>query len=565
MDPGLLEFVGPPQPSSPGRDLRIVYSDLIGPEFRHRKERIEFPLGLDVLESYLRSLGYTHGDYAFLPSQASMLEMGSSGRLLTTLGVRGQAPYPVRKAAMWGINVMNYLQAPAFFQLLSLAGVPALRSERAGGQYPLVVLGGHIWPNPLPLSDFYDILVVGDGEEVLARIAGLCERFGSRRGALLAAAAELEGAYVPGLTRHPVRRARIDFQDPAYPAGSSYLLDGVGAIMLARGCPYTCAFCNNSLVSGAYRTKPASQVMAHIDRLADAGARTILPLATSASTYQSGQHTIYDILQHIEARGATVKTLSDRPERITPEYLRLTVPENGKVILAPEAGPRIRERVLHKTLLESTIRELVSQTIAAGIRRIQLYSILCVPSITPGVVDYLPRGFDGEQSPDLRYLAELACSIADQMLEAGLPRVPGKPYVQLDCMPFIPAIGTRLQTTTFPSFAHYQARLRALEGMLGPYYQDLVEVDAAMDQATHLLQAFLERGEARAGTALWQVWREQAGTSTVFLNQMSLEQVRQAMQACGQSWASISAEVFPAQLPYAGLIEVEDGRSSCSA
>ncbi len=559
LDPHLLVYAGSPPPQGLQRNLRIVFSDLVTPEFRQRKERIEFPLNLDVLESYLRGLGFGNGDFAFLPGAAARGELLRSGRVLHTLGVRGQTPYPVREAGLWGINMMNYLQAPAFFQILRLAGIPALRAERLSGRHPLVVVGGHVWPNPLPLSDFYDVMVVGDGEEVLAGIAGLCEEYAADRPGLLAAIAGLEGAYVPGFTRHPVRRASIDFQAERFPAGSSYLLDGVGAVTLARGCPYTCSFCNSSHIGGNYRIKPAEQVIAHIDRLAEAGAQTILPIATTASTYQSGGQTIFDVLARIQAHGLAVKTISDRPERITSEYLRLTVPENGKVILAPEASPRIRERIFLKTIREGSISELIAQTISAGIRRVQLYAILCVPPITSGVVDYLPQGFDGEQPGDLRYLAELACAISDQMLEAGLPRLPGKPYVKMDCMPFIPAIGTRLQHAAFPSYAHYQARIRALQGMLGPYYQDLVEVSPALDQATHLLQAFLERGQASAGNALWQVWRARGDTS------LTLEEVRHALRLSGLNWASISAEVLPGRLPYEGMIEVPDGRSSCPA
>jgi hypothetical protein len=246
----------------------------------------------------------------------------------------------------------------------------------------------------------------------------------------------LDGAFVPGNVSRPVRRSTIDFQDPSYPAGGSYLLNGVGSVILSRGCAFSCAFCNNSLVGGQYRIKPVAQVKAHIDRLKQAGAHTIIPIAASASNYYSQNQTVIDIVKYIHEQGLAVKRMSDT-ERVTPEYLRLTTPKNGKVVIAPEASPRIRQLVFQKNIREKTIQQAISACISAGINRLQLYVIVATPAIRPGVVDFLPTGFDGEQIEDLRYVAELGMSIVERMLHAGMQKPAGKPFVLLDCMPFI--------------------------------------------------------------------------------------------------------------------------------
>jgi len=547
ITPASLSFIAPHPPGNlHPKQPQIVFSDLVSAQTRGRKGDIEFPMSLDALETYLRQQGYDQVDYAFLPDD-------TGSQPLATLGLRGQEPYPVKDAALWGINMMNYLQSPAFFSLLHSAGVP-LRREQRDGTSPLIVLGGHVWPNPLPLSDFYDVMVVGDGEDVLLQMAALLEAFPDDRDRLLAHIAKLDGVYVPGHTNRPVKKAVIDFADPAYPAGSSCLLNGVGAVLLSRGCAYDCAFCNNSLVGGPYRIKPIAQVRAHIDRLKQAGAHTIVPIAASASSYHSDGQGVYEVVAYIREQGLAVKSMTDRPEKFTPQYLRLTAQKTGKVVIAVEASPRIRQLVFRKSLREETIERAVSACIAAGINRIQLYAILVTPAMRPGLLDFLPGGFDGEGTADLRYLAELALAMAERMSRAGLKKAAGKPFVLLDCMPFIPAIGTRLQKAAFPSYNDYMSKISELKSLVGLRNPGLVEVSAALDERTHLLQAFLERGDASVGDALWQAWRQSGGGS------MTLGDIRQAVQISGRDPAVSSADYLERRLPYESILEANDGQ-----
>jgi radical SAM superfamily enzyme YgiQ (UPF0313 family) len=548
INPASLSFIAPQPRGKPNhKQPKIVFSDLVSAETRGRKGEIEFPMSLDALETYLRQQGYDQIDYAFPPD-------GTGGQPLATLGLRGQEPYPVKDAALWGINMMNYLQAPAFFALLHSAGLSPRREQRDGTS-PLIVLGGHVWPNPLPLSDFYDVMVVGDGEDVLLQMAAILEAFPENRERLLAQIATLEGVYVPGHTDRPVKKATIDFADPRYPAGSSCLLNGVGAVLLSRGCAYDCAFCNNSLVGGPYRVKPIAQVRAHIDRLQQAGAHTIVPIAASASNYLSEGQSAHEVVEYIQKQGLAVKSMSDRPERFTPEYLRLTAQKTGKLVIAVEASPRIRQLVFRKNLREETIERAVSAGIAAGINRIQLYAILSTPAMHPGLLDFLPGGFEGEGATDLRYLAGLAMTIAERMSRAGLKKAAEKPFVLLDCMPFIPAIGTRLQKATFPSYNDYMSKISELNSLVGLRHQGLVEVSTALDERSHLLQAFLERGDARVGDALWQAWRQSLDEA------MTLNDIRRAVQISGLGPVDYSTDYLERRLPYEGILEASNGQT----
>ena len=146
--------------------------------------------------------------------------------------------------------------------------------------------------------------------------------------------------------------------------------------------------------------------------------------------------------------------------------------------------------------------------------------------------------------PKLRYLAELGVSIANQMHQAGLHPPPQKPFVKLDCMPFIPAIGTQLQKLAFSSYPAYQERLARLREMIPPEYASEVEISAAMDETTHLLQAFMERNTAQAGEVLWETWRgAPAGILTAPL-------LRDALARAGFDLDQLREEYFRKPLPY---------------
>ncbi len=525
--------------------VRVVLGDLVTPEFHARKPPTEFPLGLDCLAQRLRQVEGVQLDLCFLPAAEERRRLDERGARLQTLGLVER--HPVAEAQVLALNMMNHLQTPELLLLLDLAGIPRWRRDR-GSEHPLVVIGGHVWPNPLPLSRVADVVVVGEGEEALASMAREVASHRGPRNALLSRLSHIPGCYVPACPRPPVKRQLLDCRRPLQAAGSSWLRGEVGALLLARGCPHGCAFCNSAVVGGRYRALPWEQLSSHAHALAEAGARRVVLVSPVASAWRDRGHTVQHLLELLRTLGMAAHPMSDRPEGRELDFLRDVARAKGKLILAPEASPRIRHGLFRKHLAERQLQLALQRAVAAGIPRVQLYCIVAVPEVGPGILPHLPGGFQGETDEDLRYLAQLACSVVDRLRRSGLPRVADKPLVKLDCMPMIPALGTALAGLRFPSWEDYQTAVRRLAGFIPSEFRPEVELIPALDPATYRLQLLLERSDDSVAPVLATACDAAPGGLP------SAAELDRALARHGLDWAALAVERPLHTLPQRGLV-----------
>ena len=85
--------------------------------------------------------------------------------------------------------------------ILDLAGLP-LRACDRDENYPLVIGGGSCCLNPEPIADFFDAIVLGDGEEVIFEL-GECllaaKQSALTKDQILRNMAAINGVYIPAL------------------------------------------------------------------------------------------------------------------------------------------------------------------------------------------------------------------------------------------------------------------------------------------------------------------------------------------------------------------------------
>lgn len=111
---------------------------------------------------------------------------------------------PVADFDVVGITLPHELAATNVLETLDLAGIPLRTADRAEGD-PIVLAGGPCAYNPEPYAPFFDVILVGEGEEQLPEVLALIRELrasGAPRAEILREVARrVGGAYVPSLYR----------------------------------------------------------------------------------------------------------------------------------------------------------------------------------------------------------------------------------------------------------------------------------------------------------------------------------------------------------------------------
>ena len=115
-----------------------------------------------------------------------------------------RAAGPVADFDVVGITLPHELAATNVLETLDLAGIPLRTVDRAEGD-PIVLAGGPCAYNPEPYAPFFDVILVGEGEEQLPKTLALIRELrasGAPRAEILREVARrVGGAYVPSLYR----------------------------------------------------------------------------------------------------------------------------------------------------------------------------------------------------------------------------------------------------------------------------------------------------------------------------------------------------------------------------
>ena len=119
-------------------------------------------LGLQILYDAVNRHSDALCERAFAPWPDMEAVMRAQGIPLYALESRR----PLSEFDVIGFSLPYELNLTNVLNMLDLAGLPLRREER-DARHPLVVAGGPCTANPLPLADFVDAFVVGDGEEAI--------------------------------------------------------------------------------------------------------------------------------------------------------------------------------------------------------------------------------------------------------------------------------------------------------------------------------------------------------------------------------------------------------------
>jgi len=92
-------------------------------------------------------------------------------------------------------------------KMLEMSNIPVLSSDRTD-EHPIILAGGPCTSNPIPMSKFIDIFIIGDGEEVNIEVL---EKYiflkGKKpRNEIIKELAKIEGVYAPQINNKATKR-----------------------------------------------------------------------------------------------------------------------------------------------------------------------------------------------------------------------------------------------------------------------------------------------------------------------------------------------------------------------
>lgn len=334
--------------------------------------------GIKVLYQILNSIPGVWAQRVFAPWHDMAGALLRSGTELFSL----EEKRPVRLFDVVGFSLLYELSYTSVIRMLKLARIPLRASERKTGD-PIVIAGGTCTVNPAPIQDFFDLIVIGDGEEIVEEMARVCLET-KDRGERIAAMAEIEGVHRPGAASRPRRRILADLDTRPFPSRvvlphTSIVHDRIG-IEVARGCTRGCRFCQAGMIYRPYRERSFSSVMDTLKAsLAATGYDTIAMLALSV-TDLSYINTIMESLS-CPSREVSIGIPSLRVEGITRRVAEFisSVRKPG-FTMAPEAATTRLREVINKGNTEEDLIRSVSIIRDLGWKTLKLYFMVGLPT-----------------------------------------------------------------------------------------------------------------------------------------------------------------------------------------
>ncbi|ELS03372.1 radical SAM-linked protein/radical SAM family uncharacterized protein [Xenococcus sp. PCC 7305] len=340
-------------------------------------------------------------DRTYLPAKDLADKLRSTGTALFAL----ESKRSLQDFDILGFSLSYELGATNILEMLDLAQIPLTWQDRAQGDYPLIFAGGQTaTSNPEPYADFFDFIVLGDGEELLPEIGLVLEEgkdAGLGKEELLLDLAQVPGVYVPrfydmqsdGSVKAnrddvPARiLRRVATPIPAYSIGLVPYVETVHdrlTIEIRRGCTRGCRFCQPGML-----TRPATDV--EPEKVVDAiekgmratGYNEFSLLSLSCSDYLALPAVGMEIKNRLKDENISLSLPSQRVDRFDENIANIIGgTRKSGLTFAPEAGTQRMRDVINKGLNNEELLRGIKTAVEQGWNKVKLYFMIGLPGET---------------------------------------------------------------------------------------------------------------------------------------------------------------------------------------
>jgi radical SAM family uncharacterized protein len=425
---------------------------------------------------------------------------------------------PIKDFDFIGFTMQYELSYTNVLNMLDLAGIPIFSKDRTDELTQIVVAGGPCVCNPEPLADFFDIFILGEGEEVNLELMDLyweMKQQGASRLDFLRRASQIEGIYVPrfyeftykedgtiaGVTAsdnapETVRKRIImDMDKVYYPENfvvpfTEIVHDRVSVEVL-RGCIRGCRFCQAGFIYRPFREKHTDTICRETRCLCENTGYDEVSLASlSTSDHSEIDPMLTQLIEYTAKERINLSLPSLRVDNFSESLLeKIKKVRKSGLTFAAEGGTQRLRDVINKNVTEEEIMSTCRIAFQGGYSAVKLYFMMGLPT---------------ETDEDIVGIAELAQRIVDLFYSIE-DRPKGKGVqVSVSCATFVPKPFTPFQfepQDTREMIEHKQKLL------LDSVKTKKVKV-AYHDPNVSQLEVILAKGDRRLCKAIYTAWQK---------------------------------------------------------
>jgi len=278
-------------------------------------------------------------------------------------------------------------------EMLKNAGIPLKRKDRREND-PLIIAGGPCaTSNPQPLSDYIDVFIIGEGENIINEFL---DRYLEGANEDLKKYLDIPGVYIPEIDNKTKINLINDMDNEAYHItypilsksdDETYESVFNNTIMLnvSRGCTRGCRFCMAGYIYRPTReTDYKKLINIAVKNRQNSGLNKITLIGAAVSDYKN----LEKLTSGLEKEGFQISTPSLRIESITKNTLK-TLKRSGlkTITLAPESISRLR-KVINKDISDEKIFSVIKDAVELDFK-IKLYFLIGIPGETEADVEEL--------------------------------------------------------------------------------------------------------------------------------------------------------------------------------
>lgn len=312
-----------------------------------------------------------------------------------------------------GFSLQYELSYPTVLAMLEMAKIPHLSEDRKETD-PIILAGGPCAYNPLPIADFIDGFLIGDGEDIILEV---CEVIKSAkennlsREEKIKALSKTEGVFVPKLHKPKTspspltgevkgegsfqkvqkRISQLTYENAqkSYPIPFSSSVHDRATIEIRRGCGRMCRFCQPGHVNLPVRERKAQDIIKISKELVkNTGYDEYSLLSLSSNDYSNIKEVIKELAVDFDEKKVSVSLPSQRIDGFNLELANLVQSvRKSTMTLAPEAGSQRLRDVIRKNITEEQILNAALTLYENGWSKIKFYFIAGLPTETKEDVD----------------------------------------------------------------------------------------------------------------------------------------------------------------------------------